>query len=350
MLILIVVEHQGDWRSFRKSIKEGGRSRSNVEGKMNHLNVLQERLRKHSFTPQGLIEDIVTDRKILKKARAKVYQQDLQDRDKTSAMRNTPRRKLKARALRGNWAPFSVSPAHFEDRFTGEIQERKFYSANASFGLAERLESKLRSNIRQHEGCPEDLLAIYRSFLTAIIEAFDRVDDSFGEVGEVFKEPLRAYLSFPWTKTSITAEVYYRDILEFITWEDYGQTSRNELMPFFKSIAQEHVPLVAKILSRLREELIDSDLDYQAEEALTLLGMLRIAQRQYDMFPELADEMGSRHWERITTMAEAAWDAGHYDVAHEVFQAAEQPGFHRKYLKEQHQKLSLRRSRRKTSC
>jgi hypothetical protein len=44
--------------------------------------------------------------------------------------------------------------------------------------------------------------------------------------------------------------------------------------------------------------------------------------------------MGSREWERIVTMAESAWNAGQRSLTAQIYAAADQPGFHRAYLRE----------------
>jgi hypothetical protein len=104
---------------------------------------------------------------------------------------------------------------------------------------------------------------------------------------------------------------------------------------FFDAVTTEDVPLLDRLLREHRDELSAVDLDYQAEEALTLLGELRVAKRSFDVFEGLAMETGSRHWTRITAMAEAALRARRRDLAAAIFAAADQPGMHRDYLRQQ---------------
>jgi hypothetical protein len=47
-------------------------------------------------------------------------------------------------------------------------------------------------------------------------------------------------------------------------------------------------------------------LDYQAEEALTLLGQVVAEQQRFDRFEELAMHMGTRQWKRIIVLADRA--------------------------------------------
>jgi hypothetical protein len=180
---------------------------------------------------------------------------------------------------------------------------------------------------------PPSLLAALRASLTAVLEAADRSDDSFGAIGEFFAECLDRYLELPWQQCEIRSSDYYLDFLELATWEDYGYMPEG-LGCFFDNVEPEDVEIVEMLLGDIREELIDNDLDYQADEALTLLGDLHIAKGNVDRFPEIAERMGSRQWTRIVRLAEAAADAGRADLAFEVFTAADEPGRHRDYLRD----------------
>ena len=146
------------------------------------------------------------------------------------------------------------------------------------------------------------------------------------------------YFTAPWREAKLPPEIYYRDFLEWATWEDYGLTN-GQLQPFFRAVVKEHVPLVDRILGELRVELTAADLEYQADEALTLRGELHVAKRRFGAFPDLAAEMGSREWQRITTMAEAALRGRRRDLALAIFAAADQPGFHRAHLRDECRRL-----------
>jgi hypothetical protein len=73
------------------------------------------------------------------------------------------------------------------------------------------------------------------------------------------------------------------------------------------------------VCSKAFAELHAVELEHQAEDALTFLGALHVSKKSFDVFEELAHEMGSRQWERITTMAESALAAGNHDLAMSVF-------------------------------
>ncbi len=201
-----------------------------------------------------------------------------------------------------------------------------------------RLEAGLEKEGKRAVG-PAERLALHRAFLTGMIAAMERADDSCGVLGDLFHERLADYFAVPWQETGIAADLYYRDFLEYATWEDYGLLP-DRLGPFFERVATEHMAMVDAILRDIREELLAAELEYQAEEALTLPGALHVAQRSFDRFVALATEMGSRAWERITTMAEAALRARRRDLALAVCGAADQPGLHRDYLRAQCRRLT----------
>ena len=56
----------------------------------------------------------------------------------------------------------------------------------AGLGLARRLEKSLGKHARPCADDPALRLALYRAFLTAILGAMDRADDSFGALGDLF--------------------------------------------------------------------------------------------------------------------------------------------------------------------
>lgn len=347
-LVVLMCDFEGDWDALKAAIKDrcarsyGGHD--DVERKMSHLIELRAGLVRLKIAPEDCLDEESLDRKVLYKARHKLLQQEAYERRaQTEAMRNTPRRFLRARALRGHWAMFPVSPEPYEATFASEIEDRDFYPKNSTFGLIKHLKRLLD----QEDGrCPDaaSRLACYRGFLTAVMQAMDHLDDSLGAVGDLFQERLPTYIGLPWKETDIAPDVYYRDFLEFAVWDNYALTDRR-LGPFFRSIQKECFGLVEDILIEQERELraFSGDfpsLKFYAEEALDLLAELYVAKRRYERFVAAAAKMGSEKWERITTMAECALKHGRKDLALAVFAAADQPGFHRDYLRRQCMKLT----------
>ena len=108
---------------------------------------------------------------------------------------------------------------------------------------------------------------------------------------------------------------------------------------------RDEVPLVESILEEQWNDLCELELDYQAEEALTMLGMLYQHQQMFDKFVPTAKAMGTRAWKRITTMSEMAEKHGRYDLALAVYEACLGPGSQEQFLREKHQELKSRLSK-----
>ena len=114
-------------------------------------------------------------------------------------------------------------------------------------------------------------------------------------------------------------------------WEDYAGTSKYQ-PDLFAGLSSAEVPLVESILEKAWEELRELELEYPAEKALTMLGMLYVQQRIYDKFVPVARLMGTREWQRITHMAEMAVKRRKKDLALAVYEACLGPGSHETFL------------------
>ena len=72
------------------------------------------------------------------------------------------------------------------------------------------------------------------------------------------------------------------------------------------------------------------------------MGMLYTQQQMFDKFVPVAKEMGTRAWERITTMSERAEKHGRYDLVLAVYEACLGPGVHDKFLRKKYNELKSR--------
>ena len=85
--------------------------------------------------------------------------------------------------------------------------------------------------------------------------------------------------------------------------------------------------------------MLEDDLDYQSEEALTFLGQVVAEQERFDEFEDLARQMGSRAWRRIIRLADGAMKRGKKPLAIKVFEAAMTKGDHLDFLTKKYEKL-----------
>jgi len=95
-------------------------------------------------------------------------------------------------------------------------------------------------------------------------------------------------------------------------------------------------------IQHLRREvaaLLDDDLEYQSEEALTFLGQVIAEQERYDEFEAVARQMGSRAWRRIVHLVDRAMKRRKKALALKVFEAALTKGDHLDFLTKKYEKL-----------
>jgi hypothetical protein len=197
-------------------------------------------------------------------------------------MRETPRARLRERALRGYWSRFPVSPASSEQALRAELEARDFYGERATFGLARRLDAAFGRQLKRAAGASGQ--AVIRAFLTSLLLAMERADDSCGILGDLARDHFPKYFTAPWRETGLSPDVYYRGFIEYGVWEDHGLLGPHELVPFFKRLSQADVVCVDGLLKEHRAELQAAELEYQAEDALFFLGALHVSKKEFRRF------------------------------------------------------------------
>jgi hypothetical protein len=163
-------------------------------------------------------------------------------------------------------------------------------------------------------------------------------DDSFGCLGDSFRNGFAKYLAIPLDATGIDARVFFHDLLTLLIWEDYGLTYE-QTEGYFAGLTPEEGDVCIEYVQQQRQELQEDDLDYQAEEALTLLGQVVAEQQRFDRFEELARHMGTRQWKRILVLADRAVKQRKRQLAVAVFEAALSPGMHEGFLRQKYEQL-----------
>lgn len=345
MADVLINEFDGDWDRLcdRLRAQKGGYSfqRYKSEALMNHLRLLRQTLDRVGLTAEDILLDADPDllKKQHRKAKRKVFEMEYQDREKSSWMIHTPRKQREARAMRGYWKHFPVSPQEYAGPLERLYKASGWYSENQSFGLERKLSTFLEK--REDDASLPELFALYRAFVTVVVEKMDLVDDSYGVIGELCQQVFEGYVQLDRAALDMPLEILLQDLVELMIWEDYAFTDTGKPI-FFAELATHEVPLVESILREQWDELRDLELDYQAEEVLTILGMLYRGQLMFDQFVPMAKVMGTRAWRRITAMSETAEEHGRYDLAVAVYEACLGPGSHEKFLREKYQELKSR--------
>jgi len=185
---------------------------------------------------------------------------------------------------------------------------------------------------------PAEALALHRAMMTVLLVAVERADDSCGSLGDLFSDVFQSYVAVDWKSTGISAEVYFRDAIDFGVWEDFGFT--DAMKTFFSTVDLASTTIIEAIFQETKTELKRYGLSYQVDRIDCLRATFLVAYRRFDEFVGLATEMGSSAWKPIVTMAEAAWKARKKDLALAVFGAANQPGWHQEYLRKECQRVT----------
>ena len=335
-------DFDGSWDRFVAHLQwqkhQGGSSRL-VERKLSHLRDLQRRLRQADVAISDIVAQVDQLPVELRRARNQVLTREPREYAWSEAMRHTPRQRHYAHALRGFWPCFPVSPASYAERLASQFHTRRWFSENQSFGLARKLDAFLDdgASLIQHAQYAQ-AHAMLRAFLTVVIELMAVADDSFGCLGDSFRDGFTKYLALPRDETGLDATVFFHDLLTLLIWEDYGLTYE-QTEGYFAGLTPEEGDWCIDYLQQQMQELQDDDLDYQAEEALTLLGQIVAEQHRFDQFEALARHMGTRHWKRIVVLADRAVKQRKRPLAVAVFEAALSPGAHEGFLRKKYEQL-----------
>jgi hypothetical protein len=343
--VVLVHEFDGDWDKLRDHFRaqKGGYSfrRYKAEELMNHLRMLRQTLDKVGLTVDDVLSGAAPDllKKQRRKAKRKVLEMEYQDRERSAWMTHTPRRQREARAMRGYWKHFPASPKEYAGALEGLYKSSGWYSEDQSFGLERKLSAFLDK--REDSVSLPELFALYRAFVTIVVEKMGMVDDSYGVIGDLCQQVFEGYVELDRTALDMPLDIFFQDLIELMIWEDYAFTDTGQPV-FFAGLAAHEVPLVESILQKQWDELRDLELDYQAEKTLTMLGMLYQGQLMFDRFIPMAKAMGTRAWQRITTMSETAEEYGEHDLAVAVYEACLGPGMHEDFLRKKYQELKSR--------
>jgi hypothetical protein len=337
--LVCVLDHGGDWDLLGAALEDRGQLfERDSEAKRSHLDDLSGRLGRSGLRAEQLAAPVLDEQRLRAKARTKVMKQEVMARERTAAMVNTPRVRLRERALRGSWGEFPISPAAFYEEFASEVDARPSYGERATMHLARRLEAIRATADRAAVASSGSRLGLHRALLTAGYEAGQRADDSSGDLGRLLSEMWRTYAAIPWTPAGIDARVYYGDLCQMVIWDDFSSLYKIEEVPF-QAVSADDTELVDEILTSLASELASVRLRHHAQQARQARAWLRLAQGELDRFVPIAAELGSEHWIPIERMAQAALERGRPDIAEAVFSAADQPGFHQQYLRERQREL-----------
>jgi hypothetical protein len=339
--LVLDIHFSSDWDEMLADLhtkREALYHRDEVEGLLNHVRLLRQTLARKGLTVRDILDraDPASLKNQIRKAKSKILDTRFNYGEKSAWMVDTPRKRRQEQAMRGYWHHFPVSPDEYAGLLERQYKSSGYYDGRQSWDLVSALSQVLKKHAIN--ASPSRLFALYRAFLTVVIEKMEIVDDSFGAMGELYGQVFDNYVGLDWRAIRLSPDIFFRDLIALIIWEDHAFTWKRDRV-FLASVDSEQVPLVESILRSQWEELARLELEYQAQKALTLLGMLYTEHQMFDRFVPIAKEMGSRAWERITTMSEMAEAHGRQDLALAVYEACLGPGMHEGFLRKKYKEL-----------
>lgn len=330
--LVITADFDGDAEALRGDLESSLTSlheRRYVVAKLSHLADLRRRLTDADLTLDELAALEEPDQATLAKARRKVLTQPIEGRAMTAAMHDTPATQLERRARYGHWSRFPADPRRFHDRLTG--RRDNFVPKGASFRVVDAYRTRL-DRLDGPRRTAVDRLALYRAFHTAGIELAERLDDSYGVLGELRASAFHTYVGMDWAATGMERADYWQDLCELLVTEVYGLTYRDETTAFKQATAADAV-LIESILRGLETEHRAAYQPHQADEAAALIAWCHIAGGNHHRYVEAARHLGTDQWIPIDALARSALDTGRRDLAIDVFRAADRPGHQRDHLR-----------------
>lgn len=224
---------------------------------------LQRRLDEVRRAPEALLDDEErASRWLYRKAFQRVWRSGPIRR--TKAMLDTPRRRFEARAMRGHWEAFPVSPARFEAALKAVVGDL----SNATYQATSYVARAIEFEIERHAigATLEERIALHRAAMAVIVDAMASLDDSGADMAMTYEDMERSYLGalreLPERAALLT------DLVEFATWEDYGLTVGVE--DFLAGLSESDADAALRALTRLISTLKTERLDYSLARARSL--------------------------------------------------------------------------------
>ncbi len=286
------------------------------------------------------------DRQI-KYAESKLLNLNFKEKDKTASMMSTPRVLKEKASLRGNLQTYSGGneedgledhPLKYIAIFEKKFKSKGFYNKHQSWDLERKLEKTIEKLTKKANIF--SLFAIYRAFLTVIIEKTNMIDDSFGVIGELSRKTFEAYISLDRSKLAMSPSDFYKDLLNLMIWEDYGYFDDSH-QAVFENLTGAEIEIIGEVLLMEKEVLEQEELDYPKNNALQFLGLLYSQNLIFGKFVPLAEELGTKRWMPIENLAETAKKHQQNDLAIAVYRAAlkDEKSFHYNNLKKKYEAL-----------
>jgi len=258
-------------------------------------------------------------------------------------MSNPPSVRLTRRALFGAWPNFPRSPQSSYDALSAcfHVQDERYCDGWATRTLAHDIADAVAAMAERAGSDAAQQLAVRRAALTLYYQAAEACDDSYGALGDVANEAITAYTANGWTTTGISAEVFWRDLLQWcVMASNYGLLHRLEAQLLARAGVGHDLDLVETILTDLTANYTTARMRWHAEQAQVLRAHAVVAAGALHRFEATAAAVGTSNWVAIDAMVDATVKRRRFDIAIGPLDAADGPGRHRDRLRQRRAELA----------
>jgi len=326
-----------------------------AERKWNHVGDLKRRLEEASVTPAQIV-DAAGDLARAEMGRADrrltvLYTSD-RKREWSVPMRDTVRKQRSEHALRGFWHQFPVSPGDYVKEIDPHFKTRHFSIEDMTVRVARTLDRYVElSDELSTSGKYAHSQALLRAWLTVIVDLlqvkahWDGMSSfiiAWMMAGGIMKSlslGLAVYLEIPLAKTGIDEDIFFADLLDFLIWEGFWMP-HIKIEGCFKGLNQGQANLCIKHLQHEIAALFEDNLEDRRQLALGLLGQLIVEQERFDLFEDVARQLGAWNVTRIIDLVDRAMKRRKRSVAYKVLESVLANNQHApKALKDEYEKL-----------
>jgi hypothetical protein len=182
--------------------------------------------------------------------------------------------------MRGMWGQLPVNPTASADRlkpFFLPSPKQGFITKGRSFAFARKVEKAVErelKNVDQQVGFRSaSRYAVLRAALTLYHEVH-AWDDSYGVISDRGVEWLREVLSIKPPDIAADSEVFLKDLVMFLCWENYGLSGLDAIADYVCRLQPHDARLAIQILKDIHHRASQGFQIYKAETATRALKKL----------------------------------------------------------------------------
>ena len=187
-VVVLLNEFEGEWEELINHFRAGTMElygRDIEEPLLNHLKHLYQRVTEAGLSADELLGEERDELLEVEQPRAvKKFRKEPSRRQMSYWMKHTPRVKCQKRAMSGYWDRFKPSPKPHARALKRVFKKKDnhWYTKDETYRLSLDLSAFLEE--RLSKASHGRTVAVYRAFLTVVVDRMGRIDDSYFRVGK----------------------------------------------------------------------------------------------------------------------------------------------------------------------